>query len=120
MAGFDCSGFINEVRASVGLGPKADLTADGLFKHFAETKQVVTFDDPMKVNFHFHPGCLVWRGTDKLKTHVEMLINTWQTLGASGGGSATKTLEDAIKKNAYIKIRPIAGAGFGYMIDIFA
>ena len=39
--------------------------------------------------------------------HVEIMINEELSIGASGGGSKTKTQQDAIKHNAFIKIRPI-------------
>lgn len=38
--------------------------------------------------------------------HVEMCVDSARALGASGGGSGTVTKEDAIKHNAFIKMRP--------------
>lgn len=102
LAGFDCSGFVLEVLRSVGLyPPTGDTTADGLMKYgFMEV-------EPSEAQ----PGTLVFWGTNKA-THVEMIyarfIDGMQfTIGASGGGSQTLTMADAIKQNAYIKIRPL-------------
>jgi hypothetical protein len=39
--------------------------------------------------------------------HVEICLSEELSIGASGGGSKTKTIKDAIKQNAFIKIRPI-------------
>jgi hypothetical protein len=33
------------------------------------------------------------------------------SIGASGGGSKTKTIANAVKQNAFIKIRPITPRG---------
>lgn len=35
------------------------------------------------------------------------MINEDLAIGASGGGSRTRTRQDAIKHNAFIKIRPV-------------
>ncbi|GAG51579.1 unnamed protein product, partial [marine sediment metagenome] len=37
--------------------------------------------------------------------HVEIMLNQWQCIGASGGGSKTLTEQDAIRDNAFIKVR---------------
>lgn len=102
MAGFDCSGFVIEILQSVGLFPrKADTTADGLYTLFAAAGKIVP-NNP-------YAGCLVfWStiGSGRMR-HVEMMINEILSIGASGGGSKTNTLADAVRQNAYIKIRPV-------------
>jgi hypothetical protein len=50
-----------------------------------------------------------WGQDLKQITHIEMMIDDIRTIGASGGGSRTLTELDAVKQNAYIKIRPLAG-----------
>jgi len=42
-------------------------------------------------------------------THVEFCIDELHTIGASGGGNRNLTQEDAIRTNAYVKVRPIIG-----------
>jgi cell wall-associated NlpC family hydrolase len=95
-SGMDCSGFVNEVLQSVGVLPrKGDWTAQDLYDKFP------------KVDIA-RSGCLVfWFNNDKTKIiHVEYCITDDLSIGASGGGSNTLTKEDAIKQNAFIKVRP--------------
>ena len=108
MAGFDCSGFCIEVLQAVGvLSRHGDWTAANLFEKFKEKK----------VNYPTQ-GCLVfWNNQSGNKiVHVELCINDRLALGASGGGSRTVTVQDAIEQDAYIKLRPFASrpniAGF--------
>lgn len=95
-SGFDCSGFMVEVLKSVGKLPRrGDWTAAGLYERF----ESLSVTDPTE-------GCLVfWHSGDKI-VHVEMCVDSARALGASGGGSGTVTKEDAIKHNAFIKMRP--------------
>jgi cell wall-associated NlpC family hydrolase len=96
--GFDCSGFVIECLKSVGVLPRAgDWTAQGLKDYFKDN--IVTTPGPGRLAF--------WQNRDKSRIiHVEMCIDKELCIGASGGGSKTLTSEDAIKQNAYIKIRP--------------
>ena len=97
MQGFDCSGFIIELLKSTGiLSRKMDTTAHGLWMMFANNEVAIPVE-----------GCLVfWKRSDGRIIHVEMCIDERRSIGASGGGGTTVTIEDAIQKNAYIKIRP--------------
>ncbi|GAH07581.1 unnamed protein product [marine sediment metagenome] len=97
-SGFDCSGFVIEILQSVGLvGRKEDLTAAGLWERFKHCK----VSRPCA-------GVLVfWTDRKGNIIHIEMAISTVHAIGASGGGSGTITAEDAIRRNAFIKIRPI-------------
>ena len=97
LQGFDCSGFMIEILKGVNLLPRAgDWTADAMSELFPEVAE------PKK-------GCLLfWLNQAKTKyIHVEMALNNELQIGASGGGSATDSLEDAIRHDAYIKVRPI-------------
>ena len=95
--GFDCSGFVIEVLKSLGKLPRSgDWTAEMLYPMFPNVARP-------------RGGCLVfWHaGSDRSRIiHVEMCISNELSIGASGGGSKTKTVEDAINQNAYIKVRP--------------
>ena len=97
-SGFDCSGLVIEILKSVGKLPRSgDYTANKLFWKFAGS-QVATPE----------AGCLVFWGKDvRHITHVEFCIDGEQTIGASGGGSSTTTIEAAKAQNAYVKVRPI-------------
>jgi len=108
-SGFDCSGLVVEVLKSCGKIPrKADFTARGLYDWACRNGGAVGIPT--------EPGCLVfWGATSSPNSifHVEIawgiFDGTWVSMGASGGGSKTKTREDAIRDNAFIKIRPMYG-----------
>jgi cell wall-associated NlpC family hydrolase len=95
---FDCSGLVIECLKSVGvLARGGDWTAAQLWKMFSEN-QVVIPDS----------GDLVfWENSNHKVVHVEIVLNRELSLGASGGGSFVRTVDDAIKYNAFVKIRPI-------------
>ena len=115
LAGFDCSGFVIEVLKSVGILPReGDWTAEGLSNLFLARKV-------SKLN----PGTLVFwpKSADpNAAGHVEMVYavvgNVVHTIGASGGGSKTDSLQDAIKHDAYVKIRPVR-EGWFFAVDPF-
>lgn len=93
--GFDCSGYMVEVLKSVGkIERKSDYTAQQLYDMFPKS------DKPGYGKLAF------WKKDGKV-VHVELLINNWQTVGASGGGRNTVTREDAIRDGAFIKVRPL-------------
>ena len=99
-AGFDCSGLcIEGLKAAGVLERKFDTTADGLMK-----------DQGWNPPDELHPGCLVFWGSNGKATHVEMVVGvsntqSW-TIGASGGGSGVRTVDDAIRLSAWVKVRP--------------
>ena len=99
--GFDCSGMCVEILKSVGvLSRKGDWSAHGLYRLF-EGNEV---DTPVE-------GCLVFWGQPAYITHVEFVISDNLCIGASGGGRRTLTWRDAVRQNAYIKIRPWPNRG---------
>jgi len=105
LEGFDCSGLCVEFLQAAGLmDPGEDATAHGLYLKF-KNKQSPPED-----------GCLVFWFRDGKAIHVEIMVSATHTLGASGGGSKTKTIADAIKQNAYVKLRPVNHRGDIYKI----
>lgn len=114
LAGFDCSGFVIELLKSVGILPRSgDWTAEELRQKF----------QPQRTST-LRPGCLVfWRNAGATAArHVEVVYEVIggvaYTIGASGGGSATTSLQAAIEQDAYIKIRP-ATEGWFDAVDPF-
>jgi cell wall-associated NlpC family hydrolase len=108
LRGFDCSGFVIELLKSVGILPRTgDWTAEQLSNKFMQV------DNPVE-------GCLVfWQNNNKI-IHVEYCLNEELAIGASGGGSKTNSLNDAINQNAYIKIRPMfTRPGIAKYVDPF-
>lgn len=109
LAGFDCSGLIVEVLQAVGVIPhNSDYTAAALYERFGEG----AVD-------RGYAGCLVfWYGSNLSETitHVEMMVDDFHTVGASGGGSMTHSIADAIRHNAFVKQRPLQYRGDRFLI----
>ena len=102
---FDCSGLAVEFLQAAGLMySNEDATAHGLYLKFKNKQSLPG------------AGCLVFWFKDGHAVHVEIMVSRSQTLGASGGGSKTKTIADAIKQNAYVKLRPVNHRGDIYKI----
>jgi cell wall-associated NlpC family hydrolase len=109
VAGFDCSGLVIEILKSVGILKRdGDWTAAGLMAVFPIVPAP-------------HEGCLVFweNGAGKI-VHVEYCLDGTHSIGASGGASATTSAADAIKQNAYVKVRPMKSrAGIAGYCDPF-
>lgn len=107
--GFDCSGYVCETLTAVSLLNRGeDLSAASLYQRFKEHQVKAPY-----------PGCLVFYSSEKNGSivHVEMMYTDRFSLGASGGGSNTLTVKDAIRDNAFIKMRDIYTRSniFGYV-----
>lgn len=77
---------------------KYDNTAQGLYNKF-QSEGVIN-----SKGF----GALVFFGKSKTKiTHIGFMLDKTRMLEAGGGGRHVKTIEDAIKYNAFTRIRPI-------------
>lgn len=107
LAGFDCSGFVVEVLQAVGrLAHGRDYTANDLWTIFK----------PFQVE-RGYGGCLAfWFDENGRAKHVELMIDNEFVIGASGGGSRTLTIEDAINQNAFVKMRPLRYRGQNFKI----
>lgn len=99
MTGFDCEGIVSEALEAVGLVPdKADYRAQGLFDRFKNRGVSI----PKK-------GCLVFYGKNtNTITHVSMCVDDFHVIEAAGGGSSTTNTADAVRRLAFVKIRPMA------------
>lgn len=95
--GYDCSGFVIELMKSCGLAPGHDMTANSLMYYY---KQIGRECSPQF-------GALAFYGKKDLSTHIAFCLDHTRIIEAGGGGSRTKTREDAAKHNAYIRIRPV-------------
>jgi hypothetical protein len=96
--GFDCSGFVIWIFQVFDVLPSGDWVAHDLWKKYTQT------DKPLI-------GDLVFYGTKKRITHVMMFAGvtdgTEMCVGATGGGSETTTVEEARKRNAMVKLKPV-------------
>jgi len=99
MEGFDCSGFVVELLQSVGLlALSSDYTASGLWELFKKYR----VEKPGECCLAF------WESSSSGRiVHVELCIGHGLTMGASGGGSQVTNEEEAILRDAYIKVRPL-------------
>ncbi len=98
VAGFDCSGFIQEVLRCVGMDPKGDQTAQGLYNHFIKNSK----------GSGIAPGSVLFWGKDIDRiTHVSLAINFFHHIEAGGGNSKTINLDVAERQGAMVRIRPL-------------
>ncbi len=96
--GFDCSGLVQEILASVGLAPPVDMTAQGLYNHF----------EPTSASNCSGLGAIVFYGKSVTQiTHVAFCIDQYRAVGANGGGSKSVDRASAAKMNAFVKLRLI-------------
>jgi len=105
-SGFDCSGFVVEYLKSFGAIPRqSDYTAAQLWSFFEN-----------KRHGSATPGGLIfYRNLAMEICHVEITLDWRYQLGASGGGSRVRSIDDAILHNAFIKMRPI-GSNRGLIV----
>jgi lipoprotein Spr len=96
--GYDCSGFVQEVLASVGCDPKGDQTAQMLYDYFLLEGDEI---------WGPKTGALMFYGSSKERIyHVAFCINEYQIIEAGGGDSSCTDLSRAIAKNAFVRLRP--------------
>jgi len=102
MSGLDCSGLCLELMQSVGVLPhNQDLNSQGMYTR-------MTIDGcPVREKAKF--GSLIFFGKDATKiSHVAFCLNDQLMIEAGGGTSRTRHINDAIRDNAYVRVRPIA------------
>lgn len=99
MSGFDCSGLIVELLASVGIiGDRDDHTAQSLYNKFKD----LTLDTPER-------GCLVFFGKSVSEiTHVGLMLSNSLMLESGPGSSSVNSLDSAIKQKSYVRVRPFS------------
>ena len=100
IAGFDCSGFVVELLTAVGvLKHKSDYTSQGLYDEFKHRPTEPAYC-----------GALVFYGDGPTEIeHVALCIGPYHCIEAAGGDSTTDTVEEAERRNAVIRVRPIHG-----------
>lgn len=102
ISGIDCSGLCQELLQSIGEDFPGDQSAQAFYDLFMSKNGVL---QPNKVGL---PGAFAFYGkSDKEISHITFMINTWQTVGADGGGSKVNNIHDADFMNAFVKIRPV-------------
>lgn len=98
ISGLDCSGLTQEILASIGMDPPGDQTAQSLFDHFSHNGSYNSWG----------VGALAFYGKSaKEITHVGFCVDNYRMVEAGGGDSTTISLTEAIKRNAFVRIRLI-------------
>tara|TARA_R110002012_G_scaffold321749_1_gene551182 strand:+ start:1594 stop:2031 length:438 start_codon:yes stop_codon:yes gene_type:complete len=97
--GYDCSGLVQDTLCAVGLDPIGDQTANGLMNYYL--KNGVEITEP-----EFGSVLFFGKKPDRA-THISIGLNQRSMFEAGGGGRLTNTLEDAISRNAFCRIRAI-------------
>lgn len=98
MQGFDCSGLVQEGLMSIGIDPPGDQTAQALYDHLSQKG----WRSGLK-----RGSVLFFGRTRKRISHTSIALDNKIMIEAGGGGSKTKTIEDAIKHQAFVRVRPI-------------
>lgn len=101
--GFDCSGLVILALQSCGRYPQhSDTTADGLRRLYPEIGRD-----------QVGPGDLVfWLRGNGRAFHVGLVIDPPTLyIGAEGGGRWATDPAEALARNAFVKVRPIASRG---------
>ena len=95
---FDCSGLVVEILKSIGkFYDYEDYSAETLYRKYKANTVKYPFS-----------GCLIlWFNKAGKAIHVGMMIDKYFLIHASGGGSQVKTVNDAIRKNAYVMMREL-------------
>jgi cell wall-associated NlpC family hydrolase len=105
--GIDCSGLVQEILKSTGDAPNGDHTAHGLYLYFLKQQA-----QPIRT---LEPGSLCFYGTSARIIHIAFGIDDFRIIEAGGGTSKTATVDDAIKANAFVRIRP-----YDHRSDLYA
>ncbi len=99
--GYDCSGLCVEVLKAVGVFDKGDASAQGLYTYYRVngSREVYT------ASF----GCLIFYGKDTAHiTHIGIALDREQMIESGGGGRKVTNIEEASKRGAMVRLRPIS------------
>ena len=99
--GYDCSGLVQEILASVGADPVGDQTAHSLYlnlkrRGYRGLRQA---------------GSICFYGSQEKIVHCGFAIDPFRMVEAGGGSSRTRDREDSADQNAYVRVRPILSRG---------
>lgn len=99
IGGFDCSGLASEVMVAFGVLPHGSrLSAQSLQGYLIEHGTAAM---PQL-------GALAFYGTsDKAITHVAICLDAHLMIEAGGGNAETISEAEAIRRNAFVRLRPI-------------
>ena len=94
--GFDCSGLTRAITRPLEILPRYDTTAQAQYDYLKGAGAQYGV---------FAPGAFAFYGEDeKSITHVAILISPTMVIEAGGGDRTTKTVDDANKRNAQVRL----------------
>lgn len=99
MIGLDCSGLIQYILQSFGVGPKETFNSQSMYDYWSKygTKSAPAL------------GGIVFFGKSESRiVHVALCIDEKRMIEAANGDSNCDNLEEAIKRMALVKISPIS------------
>jgi len=108
---FDCSGVVQEILKSVGQDPPGDQSSQAYYNHFRGQGRVYYGESAFNAPNNHLKAALAFFGTGHEGIeHVGFItrVGPIRMVEAGGGTSKTKTLEDAIKSNAKVRMRPLS------------
>lgn len=107
MDGYDCGGLCISILQSRGQFPHGkDATAQGLYDYYVEKGAERVDLDYGRFNQIRYGLAFYGKSISKI-THVAYCLDELYMVEAGGGGSKTKSLEDAKRQDAFVRIRPI-------------
>lgn len=104
LAGYDCSGLIQDCYSILGIDPPGDQRAIDYYGWFSNPER----GEILPLNLEeYDIGTLFFYGSDLNHIiHVAMGIGDTSVIEAGGGGSGTLTFQDAVLGNAVTRVRP--------------
>lgn len=98
--GFDCSGLVLEILRSSGQWPhKNDINSQGIYNHFVQP------DNGMSALYNKFGSLLFYGKSVSDIRHVAFGLDHARIIDAGGGSSRTRTLEDARRDDAFVRVR---------------
>lgn len=100
MDGMDCSQLVVEALRQIGyIGWDEDLTANDIWHRFS-----VRYPNSIVPP---GPGSLAFWFQDGIAEHCAICIDRVMTIQASGGGPEVKTLDEAVRRRAYVMYKRV-------------
>ena len=101
--GWNCSGLLSEGLRGVGMiGHRERLSVLEIYKRFADK---AVNSPPIKGDILFY-GTMK-PGAEPELVHVAAMLDDYHIIEAGGGNGSVDTDEEAAKKNAFVRIRPV-------------
>lgn len=96
--GIDCSGLSQEIAWFAGLDPVRDQNAQMQYNYYSQ----------LNWSSRLGPGAFIYYGNTRNGIyHVAFAISDKEIIEAGGGDSSTTSIQEAVRRNAKVRIMPI-------------